>query len=186
MGNAEVRGQDSEWSSAGTPFLQQHGFTAVLWDWDGVLVDSGYSFYHAYEMVLREEGIATNPREIYLREGEPTPRLLRAIFDRHKVPVDDEKIKELVARRREYDATPAKRKLFSAVPRLVRRLTESGCRIGMVTGSSRKSLERVLTADQARWFDVIITADDVAHGKPAPAPFLCAARALNIEPRNSS
>ena len=185
MGNADVRdptGQSRQKSDPSLPFLEQHGFTAVLWGWDGVLVDSGYNFYHAYEMVLRHEGIVTNPREIYLREGEPTPRLLRTIFDRHNVSIDDDRIKELVIRRREYDAGLAERRLFPSVPRVVDRLRQAGCRMGIVTGSSRNSLERVLTEDQARWFDVIITADDVVRGKPHPEPFLLAARALKIEP----
>ena len=52
----------------------------------------------------------------------------------------------------------------------------------MVTGSSRKSLERVLTEAQARWFDVVITADDVLRVKPDPEPFLLATHALKLEP----
>lgn len=176
MGNADVRNLPRH------PFLEQHGIATVLWDWEGVLVDSRYNFYHAYEMVLRDEGIVTNPREIYLREGEPTPRLLRAVFDRHNVPIDDARIKELVVRRREYDAGLAERRLFPSVPRLVQRLQQAGRRVGMATGSSRKSLERVLTEAQARWFDVIITADVVLRGKPDPEPFLLATHALKVEP----
>jgi HAD superfamily hydrolase (TIGR01509 family) len=178
MGNADVR----KLTRHQLPFLEQHGFATVLWDWDGVLADSGYNFYHAYERVLRDEGIVTSPREIYLREGEPTPRLLKAIFDQHHVPIDDAKIRELVVRRREYDAGLAERKLFPSVPQLLHRLRQAGCRVGMVTGSSRKSLERVLTEAQARGFDVIITADDVLRGKPDPEPFLLATRTLRIEP----
>ncbi len=177
MGDAEVRKLTRNY----LPFLEQHGFAAVLCDWDGVLVDSGYNFYHAYEMVLRDEGIVISPGEIYLREGEPTPRLLKAIFDQHHVPIDDAKIRELVVRRREYDAGLAERKLFPSVPRLVHQLRQGGCRVGIVTGSSRKSLERVLTEEQARWFDVIITADDALRGKPDPEPFLLGTRALKIE-----
>jgi HAD superfamily hydrolase (TIGR01509 family) len=91
-------------------------------------------------------------------------------------------IKELVIRRRECDTGLAERRLFPSVPLVVDRLRQAGCRMGMVTGSSRNSLERVLTEDQAQWFDVIITADDVVRGKPHPEPFLLAARALKIEP----
>ncbi len=177
MGNASVR----KLTRHSLPFLEQHGFSAVLWDWDGVLVDSGYNFYRAYEMVFRDEGIVTSPREIYLREGEPTPRLLKAIFDRHHVRIDDAKIGDLVIRRREYDAGLAERRLFRSVPRLVQRLRQVGCRLGMVTGSSRNSLVRVLTEEQARWFDVIITADDALRGKPDPEPFLLAIRALETK-----
>ena len=178
MGNADVR----KLTRHQLPFLEQHGFAAVLCDWDGVLVDSVYNFYHAYEMVLRDEGIITNPREIYLREGEPTSHLLRAIFEQHQVPIEDARIRELVVRRREYDAELRERRLFPSVPRLVHRVRQAGCRLGMVTGSSRKSLERVLTAAQARWFDVIITADDALRGKPDPESFLLATRALKIKP----
>ncbi len=181
MGNADVR----KLTRHKLPFPEEHGFAAVLWDWDGVLVDSGYNFYRAYEMVLRDGGIVTTPREIYLREGEPTARLLKVIFDQHHVPIDDAKIGELVVRRREYDAGLAERRLFPSVPRLVCRLRQAGCRVGMVTGSSRKSLERVLTEAQARWFDVIITADDALRGKPDPEPFLLATGALKIKPEQS-
>ena len=162
--------------------LAQHCFSVVLWDWDGVLVDSGRSFYGAYEMVLREEGIRTTPREIFLREGEPTPVLLRAIFDRHHVRVDDDKIRDLVIRRREYDIRIGERKLFPAIPRLLSRLRHVGCRNGLVTGSSRKSLHSVLQPEEARWFDIIVTADDVARGKPNPEPFLRATQLLQADP----
>lgn len=153
------------------------------WDWDGVLVDSRRNFYGAYERVLREKGIVTTPREILLREGEPTPILLRAIFDGHDINVDDHKIRELVVRRREYDFGLGKRKLFPAVPRLLRRLRYAGWRNGLVTGSSKKSLHKVLQPEQAGWFDIIVTADDVKRGKPDPEPFLRAMQALRTEPK---
>jgi len=176
--NAEFPAKDEMTIS----LLEQRDFSVVLWDWDGVLVDSGRNFYGAYEMVLREEGIAVTPREIFLREGEPTPVLLRAIFDRHHVRVDDDKIKDLVIRRREYDTRVGERKLFPAVPRLLSRLRRAGCRNGLVTGSSRRSLQRVLQPEQTRWFDIIVTADDVAQGKPNPEPFLRATQVLQADP----
>ena len=170
-------------SDVGISLLAAHGLSVVLWDWDGVLVDSRRNFYEAYERVLREEGIVTTPREIFLREGEPTPILLRAIFNRHHIGVDDEKIRQLVVRRREYDIGMGERKIFSTVPRLLRRLRDSGCRNGLVTGSSKKSLHKVLGPEQAQWFDVIVTADDVEHGKPDPEPFLSAIETLQAEPK---
>jgi HAD superfamily hydrolase (TIGR01509 family) len=160
--------------------MAQRRFEVVLWDWDGVLVDSRQNFYQAYEAVLREEGIATSTREIFLREGEPTPVLLRALLEKHRVPVDENKIQQLVARRREHDIRIGGRKLFPTVARLLHRVRQAGCRNGLVTGSSRNSLERVLQREQAQWFDVIVTADDVVHGKPNPEPFLHAMQTLEV------
>lgn len=163
--------------------LAQHAFSVVLWDWDGVLVDSRRNFYEAYEKVLREEGIAATSREIFLREGEPTPVLLRAILDSHSIRVDDNRIHELVTRRREYDFALGGRQLFPAVPSLLHRLRHAGCRNGLVTGSSRNSLCRQLPPEQQAWFDTIVTADDVKCGKPDPEPFLCAMRTLQTAPQ---
>src|SRR5215470_3497186 len=162
-------------ASKSARFFERHRLQAVLWDWDGVLVDSGYNFRRAYEMVLQDEGIVTDPREIYLREGQPTPSLLKAIFDLNGLSIDEGRINALVERRREYDFALGERKFFGQVPRLLKKIRTAGCRSGMVTGSSRNSLNRVLTEEQARWFDVIIAADDVKHPKPDPEPSQLAA-----------
>jgi beta-phosphoglucomutase len=164
------------------PFCEARGFRAMVFDWDGVLVDSGANYYRAYEMVLREAGIRTHLREIYLREGEPTGQLLATIFKQHGHEVDGATIDEMVDRRRRYDFALGEKKFFDGIWDLVHRLRRADLRIGMVTGSSRRSVERVLTADLAALFDVIITADDVVRPKPDAEPFLLAAKKLRVPP----
>lgn len=61
MGNADVRNitrHGRQKSDPSLPALEQRGFEAVLWDWDGVLADSGCNFYDAYETVLRVGGLS--------------------------------------------------------------------------------------------------------------------------------
>jgi HAD superfamily hydrolase (TIGR01509 family) len=163
-------------------FLERHEFRAVVFDWDGVLVDSGANYYRAYEMVLQDAGVATMPREIYLREGQPTPQVLTAIFNEHGIVLGEDKIRTLVERRREYDIALGERRFFPGIWDMVQRLRKAGYRVGMVTGSSRKSVERVLTRGLEDSFNVVITADDVAHPKPDPQPFVLAANALALYP----
>ena len=163
-------------------FLERHGFRAVVFDWDGVLVDSGANYYRAYEMVLRDVGVTTTPREIYLREGQPTPQVLTAILKEHGIVLGEGQIKTLVERRREYDVALGERRFFPGIWNMLQRLRKAGYRIGMVTGSSRKSVERVLTRDLEPSFDAVITADDVTHPKPDPQPFVLAAKALALRP----
>jgi beta-phosphoglucomutase len=165
-------------------FLRQHNLLALFWDWDGVSVDSSPNYYRAYELVLRDAGIAATPREIYLREGQPTPPVLRAIFEQRGIPASDSLIRQLVERRREYDAAIGECRFVDAVSHLLHRLRAAGYRLGIVTGSSRKSVQRVLTPDHADLFDVTITADDVVRSKPHSDRFLRAAEALHINPGN--
>jgi HAD superfamily hydrolase (TIGR01509 family) len=177
-----VTNADSKEDGWGFPFLERHEYRAVVFDWDGVLVDSGANYYRAYEMVLRDIGVATSPREIYLREGQPTPQVLTVILKQHGIAVSDAKIRELVVRRREYDIALGERKFFPGIWALVQRLRKAEYHVAIVTGSSRKSVERVLTPELENSFDVVITADDVAHPKPDPQPFVLAAKALALEP----
>lgn len=163
-------------------FLERHEFRAVVFDWDGVLVDSSANYYRAYEMVLRDAGVTITPREVYLLEGQPTPQVLTAILNERGIVPGEGKIKALVERRREYDIALGERRFFPGIWEMVQRLRKAGYRVGMVTGSSRKSVERVLTRDLETSFDVVITADDVAHPKPDPQPFVLAAKALALEP----
>jgi beta-phosphoglucomutase len=155
---------------------------AVIFDWDGVLVDSSRNYYRAYELVLQEIGITTTPREIYTREGQPTPQLIATLCAARGIPITDAKVKELVQRRREYDIALGQRTFFPGILDFLARLRNSGCKLGMVTGSSRKSVELVLAPPQEQYFDAVITADDVTRPKPDPQPFLMAAEIMGVEP----
>jgi beta-phosphoglucomutase len=155
-------------------------FGAVIFDWDGVLVDSGKNYFRAYELALLEIGIQTTPREIYLREGEPTPQVMAALCADRGIAISPERIADLVIRRRNYDAAQGKRQFFPGVWQLVDRLRAAGKKFGMVTGSSRKSVELVLNPALEKHFDVVITADDVKRGKPDPESFLTAASKLQV------
>jgi beta-phosphoglucomutase len=168
-------------SNAEFRLCEDHGLRAILFDWDGVLVDSGANYYRAYELVLRDAGITTTPREIYLREGQPTGQLLRAILNEHGRASDPAQIQEMVEQRRSYDIALGERRFFEGIWTLIGRLRKADFRIGMVTGSSRKSVERVLTSDLASNFDVVITADDVSRSKPDPEPFVRAAEKLCVQ-----
>lgn len=155
---------------------------AVLFDWDGVLVDSSRNYFRAYELALQEVGISTTPREIYLREGQPTPQVIAAICADRGIAITDEQVNRLVQRRREHDRALGPRSFYPAMLGLLDHLRESGRKLAMVTGSSRKSVEAVLAPREAEHFDAIITADDVTRPKPYAEPFLRAAQMLGVAP----
>ena len=64
---------------------------AAVFDWDGVLVDSSRNYYRAYGLVLEEIGITTTPREIYLREGQPTPQLIATLCAERGISLAEER-----------------------------------------------------------------------------------------------
>ncbi len=55
--------------------------------------------------------------------------------------------------------------------------------LAIASGGSRRVIEKLLHAvGISDWFDEVVTADDVAEGKPAPDVFLHAARLLGVGP----
>jgi beta-phosphoglucomutase len=161
-------------------FCEANAIRALIFDWDGVLLDSGHAYYCAYERVLHEAGVSITPREIYLREGQPTGQLLVALFTQRGIALDESMIQAMVDRRRQYQSAIGTRNFFPGVWRLLADLRAAGYKLAMVTGSSRKSVELVLTKELESRFDAVITADDVKRPKPNPEPFLLAAEILGI------
>jgi HAD superfamily hydrolase (TIGR01509 family) len=174
------RGEDR--LQTGAAAIDLTNIDGLLFDWDGVLVDSSRNYFRAYELVLQEVGIATTPREIYLREGQPTPQVIAAICADRGITITGAQVNALVQRRREHDRALGARNFYPGMLALLQHLRKSGRKLAMVTGSSRKSVEAVLTPEEAHYFDVIITADDVRRPKPDPEPFLRAAEVLGVAP----
>jgi HAD superfamily hydrolase (TIGR01509 family) len=65
---------------------------------------------------------------------------------------------------------------------LVEACNDAGIPTAMVTMSYRSFAGAVAEAMPRGRFDVLVTGDEVARGKPDPEPYLAAARALGVEP----
>ncbi|MEU7782348.1 HAD family hydrolase [Micromonospora parva] len=66
--------------------------------------------------------------------------------------------------------------------RLITALRADGVPVGLVTSSSRYILDALLGHPGAPRFDVVVCGDDVKRTKPAPDPYLLAARRLGLPP----
>lgn len=164
------------------PFCRREGFQAVIFDWDGVIVDSCQASGEAYQRILRDLGVEIDQREIRLREGEPTRELITSLLSQRGASVTQDKLDTMVEHRREYDLGSGQRKFFPSIWDLIRRIQASGLRTAVVTGSSRASLNRFLGPDLASALNTVVSADDVVRSKPNPEPFLLAAEGLGYAP----
>jgi beta-phosphoglucomutase len=163
-------------------FCRRQGIRAVIFDWDGVVVDSGQASVEAYQRIFREVGIELDQRAIRLREGQPTPELITSLLKQQGSSVTADELRSMVERRRSYDLESGKRRIFPSMFDLIHRLRGAGFQTAVVTGSSRPSLSRLLTPGLASDLDVLVCAGDVKRPKPDPEPFLLAASRLQISP----
>ncbi|GAE74705.1 protein-L-isoaspartate methyltransferase [Cutibacterium acnes JCM 18918] len=155
-------------------------FAAVLWDFDGTLVDTESRWVEAELAILASHGIVWEPEQANEFTGGPLTDVCEAMAADlgGSVTVDDVRC-ELITmvsqfnRERDVPWRPG-------VLDLLTEIREAGIPMGIVTGSAHAVVEPVLEAMAERIgnpFDTVVTFDDVIPetAKPAPDPYLLAA-----------
>jgi HAD superfamily hydrolase (TIGR01509 family) len=162
-------------------------FEAVIFDNDGLLLDTetawtraeqdlferyGHEFTmeHKRAMLGNSKGVAEAKLESMLDLPGQGARLLAELEEL----VMEEALAGVPPR-------PGSRNLLEA-------LLDAGTKVGLASNSSRIFVERTLEVSgiRASSFAVLITADDVAHPKPAPDIYLAACSGLDADPTRSA
>lgn len=156
--------------------------SAVVFDMDGLLVDSETLYQEAILLAAAEGGYAIDPEIVDRMTGAPWP-LTRALLLAHfgdSFPVDS--FVEVWLRHYRVIAE-TRLALKPGVVELLDALDALRLPRAVATSSSHATVQHHLTVTGiADRFDAIVGAGDYAAGKPAPDPFLTAAARLRIEP----
>jgi HAD superfamily hydrolase (TIGR01509 family) len=149
---------------------------AVLFDWDGTIVDTIPMIYRANVVALREVGI-TMSREWYRERYTPDWRR-----SYRELGIPEAQWNDVAARWAREMRTGRPRALPHARP-AIRRLRAHGIRLGLVTASTRSVVEHNLgRLNLDGTFDAIRYADDVERSKPHPDALLEALDELGVAP----
>jgi beta-phosphoglucomutase len=157
-------------------------YSAVIFDLDGVLIDSMRYHVQAWLDVFKMYGVEIQPRDILLREGEKAGKTAQLLAQRHDLQWSQEDLENALKIKREIYLRQAPRGLRPVALEAVEACRRIGLKTAIVTGSVRSNLETVFAATDMALFDVIITAGDVKIGKPDPEPYLRAAELLKLPP----
>jgi HAD superfamily hydrolase (TIGR01509 family) len=159
------------------------GSTSVIFDLDGTLVDSEPNYFEAGRQTLAEQGITDftwADHEQYV--GISTQETLALWKERYGLtaPLDT-----LLAdkNRRYLELARATTRVYPEMRKFVELLAAEGVPMAVASGSSPEAIEAILAGSGlAAHLTTVVSADEVAHGKPAPDVFLEAARRLGAAP----
>ena len=158
---------------------------AVIWDMDGVLIDSGPHHWQAWRETLSQECRRELSQEEFARTfGLRNDLMLRTVFGRELPLETAERLAELKEAR--YRAIVLERgaPVLPGVVRLLGALQNAGWRQAVGSSAPRANIEVVMAETRlSRYFGALISAEDVARGKPDPEPFLKAAQRLGVPAR---
>jgi HAD superfamily hydrolase (TIGR01509 family) len=155
---------------------------AVVFDMDGVLVDTEHLWDEVREALTEEWGGRHTPEAQEAMMGMSSPewsRYLHEVVGLHEPPevINAEVVRRMLER---YEAD------LPVVPgavEAVRRLADDGYRLAVASSSNRPLIDTVLdVAGLARYFEATVSSEEVPRGKPAPDVYLEAARRLDVDP----
>lgn len=155
---------------------------AIIFDFDGVIVDSEPVHLATFQEVLRGEGIDL-PHDDYYEKylGFDDHDCFQAVSVDFGKTFDDAKVRELTAAKTQLVLKQFQTSV-QALPgavELIRRLAETGAPMGICSGSLRQEIELASQAVGVReCFQVIVAAEDVSKGKPDPEGYRLALQRL--------
>jgi HAD superfamily hydrolase (TIGR01509 family) len=154
---------------------------AVVFDLDGVIVDSEQVWDDVREQLVRERGGRWHEGAQAAMMGMSSPEWSRYMHDDLGLTESPEEINAEVVRRmlaRYREDLPLLDGAVAAVHRLAAEFP-----LGVASSSNRPLIETVLeSTGTAKLFAAVVSSEEVARGKPAPDVYLEAARRLGVEP----
>ena len=156
---------------------------AVLFDMDGVLLDSEEYICRAGLEMFREKGFQVAPEDFMEFTGMGENKYLGGVAEKHQIPFDLEKDK---ARTYEIYGSIARGKisLLPGAREFIYTCLERGLKIALASSADRIKIEINLeeTGIPQDTFHSIVSGLDIKHKKPAPDIFLKAASDLAVDP----
>jgi beta-phosphoglucomutase len=159
--------------------------SAIVFDFDGVLVDSEPLHLRAYQEVLEPLGLSL-PREKYYASylGYDDAGVFRAIAEDRNRTFDEKQLHELIVEKcRVFDELLGGGDImYPGAAECVTRLAAEWP-LGIASGAARSEIEAALRGRRLdRYFKFIVAAGETPAGKPAPDPYRRAAELHAIAP----
>lgn len=168
--------------------LPEKSYGGYIFDLDGTLVDSMAMHFKAWRWALAQHGA---PHEVFLwaefvaHGGMAATDIVTDLNGIYGLHMDPAQVAAQKRARYDYLVETEQLPVIPETVGLVRRLREQGIPHAIGTGSAiRGALATLTSAGIRELFPVIVTPDEVEHGKPAPDIFLECARRMGVEPES--
>jgi HAD superfamily hydrolase (TIGR01509 family) len=156
---------------------------ALVFDMDGVIIDSEPMHTEISVEVLKELGGTPSPSELFEFVGVRNEEMWAILKQRHNLKESVEEILKLHEnhKRKRFSEEPLKP--IEGIPQLIQEAKNKDLKLALATSSPKFLAELVLKRlDLYSFFDIIVAASDISQGKPHPEIYFKAARKLGVEP----
>lgn len=153
----------------------------VIFDWDGVVIDSSAQHERSWEILAEEISKPLPDGHFKLGFGKKNQVIIPGIL---KWATDDAEVQRLADRKEEIYRELVKQSGVHILPgarELLIALQANGIPAAVGSSTPRGNLDAIFAATGLdRFFQAVVCGDDVTNGKPAPDVFLLAAEKLGL------
>jgi len=160
-------------------------FAAVIFDWDGTLADTRSVVVKGFQKVLASIGCFVTDRFIERRIGIGAKNTFSQALKAKNMPFDEAKLDKLVKMKTEIQTGLTKEvDLFEGAIELLDSL-HGRVKMALATMSNRKVIDKLLLEKEvAKYFEFVISVDEVSKPKPDPEIFMRCAIELGTSPED--
>lgn len=152
---------------------------AVIWDLDGVIIDSAEEHRKAWHRLAQEEGVPFTDEQFWATFGWRNDAIIPLIYG----PVSPERLQELADRKEAYFREYIQNTVapLPGAIELMSALHAVGYKQGLGTSTPIANIEVISKAlGLERFLSALVSGETVPHGKPAPDIFLKVAEKLGV------
>lgn len=160
---------------------------AVIFDMDGVVSDTQQFHAEVESNLLKRFGINMSPHEITEKySGVSDEKMFREIFEKDNVQIPS--LSDLIFDKWNLMGEIAKGRIqeIPGASNLIKELKKNKFKLAIASASTMLFINEVLIELKIQnYFDVLVSAQEVEHGKPAPDIFLLALKRLHVKPEEA-
>lgn len=166
--------------------LSNMHYSAAIFDFDGLLIDSEPTWHRVHPLFLKKHGVQLSKEALKASLG----RGIKDVIEFHKKHGLKGDTDTLAAEFREtfYDEFLSKGGpvMMPGAIEFVKKVAKEGYKIGLATGGhTKEAVDKMLRQVSLRdYFAVIVSSDMVEKGKPEPDIFLYTAKLLHVDPKD--
>lgn len=156
---------------------------AVIFDFDGVIADSESLHYQALNTIFTRYGVDV-PKDVHWQKylGYSDRENIEAVNIDYNMGLSESQIQKLIAEKKVVfdELAESGEIIIDGVETFINRLMDADIRRAICSGALLSDIDLMLSGASFKdAFEVVVTADDVKHGKPDPEGYLMVLDKLN-------
>lgn len=158
---------------------------AILFDLDGVVVNSSQYHFRAWREAFSKLGIRITREDIFRLEGLNGKGIISTILKQKGYNLDEEIIQKVYNYKKEVFDKIYVIEFIPGIIDFLRAIKRKNIRTALISGSSSENVEKVLKRGIRSMFDVVVSGDAGIPTKPNPDPYLIGIKKLKADPKYS-